>query len=183
MWPMAYAMVSTVSPKANATPRKPMPVLGNVALSTAAPHPPKTSQAVPRSSAASRRVRARDIRPSVYATNRVEGGEATAHNILNALSVPRVLLRSRAQRELARAHHHLTAQDFHVGGGHRATLAHGPGANAGIAHARAQKVVLAVHEPRGVVERERALRRQARRAEEDPTLDLPRAILEVRARW
>src|SRR5271163_1670416 len=54
MWPMAKAMVRTVSPKAKATPRYPMPTLGTPAASTAAPHPPKTSQKVPKNSAAAR---------------------------------------------------------------------------------------------------------------------------------
>src|ERR1017187_4785213 len=48
---MAYAMVSTVNPNAKATPTKPMPRLGNAAVSTALPHPPKTSQNVPINSA------------------------------------------------------------------------------------------------------------------------------------
>src|SRR5580693_3102171 len=47
-------MVKTVSPKAQATPRKPMPVLGKPAASTAAPQPPKTSQNVPINSAIER---------------------------------------------------------------------------------------------------------------------------------
>src|SRR5580704_17688267 len=47
-------MVKTVSPKAQATPRKPMPVLGKPAASTAAPQPPKTSQNVPTNSAIAR---------------------------------------------------------------------------------------------------------------------------------
>src|SRR5208283_1015188 len=45
-------MVKTVRPKARATPRKPIPVFGNVAASTALPQPPKTSQNVPKNSAA-----------------------------------------------------------------------------------------------------------------------------------
>src|SRR5271168_129618 len=44
-------MVRTVRPKARATPRKPMPRAGNAAARTAAPHPPKTSQNVPKNSA------------------------------------------------------------------------------------------------------------------------------------
>src|SRR6185436_14872784 len=48
-------MVSTVSPKASATPWKPMPRDGNAAASTALPQPPSTSQNVPRNSAAMRR--------------------------------------------------------------------------------------------------------------------------------
>src|SRR5437867_1580825 len=51
-WPMAYAMVSTVRPKASATPCRPIPTLGKAAARTALPHPPSTSQAVPRNSAA-----------------------------------------------------------------------------------------------------------------------------------
>src|SRR5579863_6293407 len=54
MWPMAKAMVSTVSPKASATPANPMPTAGKPAASTAAPHPPNTSQNVPKNSAAAR---------------------------------------------------------------------------------------------------------------------------------
>src|SRR5271154_4315222 len=46
-------MVSTVSPKAKATPTKPMPSCGNAAARTALPHPPNTSQKVPRNSAVS----------------------------------------------------------------------------------------------------------------------------------
>src|SRR5262245_36981451 len=49
---MAYAMVSTVSPNANATPRNPIPRVGNPAASTALPHPPSTSHNVPTNSAA-----------------------------------------------------------------------------------------------------------------------------------
>ena len=51
---MAYAMVSTVSPKASATPSRPMPTCGNAAESTALPQPPKTSQKVPKNSAETR---------------------------------------------------------------------------------------------------------------------------------
>src|SRR4051794_1273401 len=47
-------MVRTVSPKANATPRKPMPSSGNAAESTAEPQPPKVSQKVPQNSATDR---------------------------------------------------------------------------------------------------------------------------------
>src|ERR1700743_2769959 len=54
MWPMAKAMVRTVRPKANATPRKPMPSWGKPAASTADPQPPKTSQKVPKNSAKAR---------------------------------------------------------------------------------------------------------------------------------
>src|SRR5271169_2775059 len=54
MCPMANAMVSTVSPKARATPTNPMPTVGKPAASTAAPHPPNTSQNVPKNSAAAR---------------------------------------------------------------------------------------------------------------------------------
>src|ERR1700684_1598254 len=46
-------MVSTVSPNANATPINPMPSSGKPAASTALPQPPKTSQKVPKNSAAS----------------------------------------------------------------------------------------------------------------------------------
>src|ERR1700682_2902613 len=51
MCPMAKAMVRTVRPKARATPANPMPRPGKPAASTAAPHPPKTSQKVPKNSA------------------------------------------------------------------------------------------------------------------------------------
>ncbi len=57
MCPTAYAMVSTVRPKAIATPRKPTPSpvsvspLTNIAANTAVPQPPNTSQKVPRNSA------------------------------------------------------------------------------------------------------------------------------------
>src|ERR1700733_294593 len=54
MCPMAYAMVSTVRPKANETPSRPIPTLGKPAARTALPQPPKTSQNVPKSSAAAR---------------------------------------------------------------------------------------------------------------------------------
>src|SRR5690348_9783449 len=46
-------MVSTVKPKASATPTKPMPRLGKAAASTALPQPPSTSQNVPMNSAPS----------------------------------------------------------------------------------------------------------------------------------
>ena len=51
---MANAMVKTVSPKASATPRNPIPSAGNAAASTALPQPPKTSQNVPKNSANNR---------------------------------------------------------------------------------------------------------------------------------
>src|SRR5262249_23927467 len=51
--PKAYAPVSTVSPNASETPRRPIPTPGKDAASTALPHPPSTSQNVPRNSAAS----------------------------------------------------------------------------------------------------------------------------------
>src|SRR5262249_4793611 len=54
MWPMAYAIVSTVRPNARDTPSRPMPTFGNAAASTALPQPPKTSQKVPSASAARR---------------------------------------------------------------------------------------------------------------------------------
>src|SRR3954451_16913209 len=50
-------MVTTVRPKARATPRNPMPTFGTPEARTAAPHPPKTSTNVPRNSAATRCVR------------------------------------------------------------------------------------------------------------------------------
>jgi hypothetical protein len=48
---MAKAMVNTVKPKASETPCNPMPTPGNAAAKTALPHPPKTSQKVPKNSA------------------------------------------------------------------------------------------------------------------------------------
>src|SRR5580765_3885405 len=54
MWPIPYAMVSTVRPKANATPRNPIPRLGKAAASTALPQPPRTNQKVPMNSARAR---------------------------------------------------------------------------------------------------------------------------------
>src|SRR5271167_2739840 len=45
-------MVSTVNPKAKATPAKPIPRPGKAAASTAAPQPPNVNQNVPRNSAA-----------------------------------------------------------------------------------------------------------------------------------
>ena len=53
--PIVNAIVSSVSPNANATPRNPIPVFGKPAASTALPHPPNTSQNVPINSAANRR--------------------------------------------------------------------------------------------------------------------------------
>jgi hypothetical protein len=58
MWPSAYAPVTTVSPNAMETPTKPIPrfVSGRkFEAITAAPHPPNTSQNVPRKGAPSRR--------------------------------------------------------------------------------------------------------------------------------
>src|SRR5208282_2274315 len=51
MCPIANAMVSTVRPKAKATPSNPMPTLGKAAARTALPHPPSTNQNVPKNSA------------------------------------------------------------------------------------------------------------------------------------
>ena len=51
MCPIAKAIVSTVSPKANETPSNPMPTSGKAAANTALPHPPRTSQKVPKNSA------------------------------------------------------------------------------------------------------------------------------------
>jgi hypothetical protein len=48
---MAYAIVTTVNPKANATPSRPIPTLGNAAARTALPQPPRTNQNVPKNSA------------------------------------------------------------------------------------------------------------------------------------
>ena len=47
---MAKAIVRSVSPKARATPTNPMPSCGKPAAKTALPHPPSTSQKVPKSS-------------------------------------------------------------------------------------------------------------------------------------
>src|SRR5690242_18611953 len=55
MCPTAYAIVSTVRPKAKATPVKPMPSCGKAAASTALPHPPNVNQNVPKNSAPIRR--------------------------------------------------------------------------------------------------------------------------------
>src|SRR5580704_6582884 len=55
--PMANAIVSTVRPKARATPTNPMPSVGKPAANTAAPHPPNTSQKVPKNSAKARFLR------------------------------------------------------------------------------------------------------------------------------
>src|SRR5258708_18776601 len=46
-------MVTTVSPKASETPRRPIPTWGNAAGRTALPHPPRTNQNVPMNSAPS----------------------------------------------------------------------------------------------------------------------------------
>ena len=51
MWPTAYAIVSTVNPKAKLTPKKPMPSDGKPAASTALPQPANVSQNVPKNSA------------------------------------------------------------------------------------------------------------------------------------
>src|SRR3954447_24449620 len=48
---MAKAIVSTGRPKANETPRSPIPTSGKAAASTAEPQPPKVSQNVPIASA------------------------------------------------------------------------------------------------------------------------------------
>src|SRR5579863_10310331 len=57
---MAKAMVTTVSPKARATPSRPIPTWGKAAASTALPQPPSTSQKVPMNSAASFLVKGMD---------------------------------------------------------------------------------------------------------------------------
>ena len=54
IWPMAYAIVRTVRPKAKDTPIKPIPTPRKAAARTALPHPPKTSQNVPMNSAVQR---------------------------------------------------------------------------------------------------------------------------------
>src|SRR6185295_507489 len=51
--PRAYAIVNTVRPNARETPVRPIPTSGKVAASTALPHPPNTSQSVPKNSAIS----------------------------------------------------------------------------------------------------------------------------------
>src|SRR5262245_57106972 len=76
MWPNAYAPVSTVKPNATLTPSRPIPRLlsgRKLAASTAEPHPPRTSQNVPRNSAASFRESMRDLlvfRPCTSAPRR-----------------------------------------------------------------------------------------------------------------
>src|SRR5712692_6555855 len=52
--PIAKAIVKTVRPKASETPSNPIPTFGKAAASTALPHPPRTSQNVPRNSAVHR---------------------------------------------------------------------------------------------------------------------------------
>src|SRR6187402_2503772 len=52
MWPIEKAIVSTVRPNANETPSRPIPTSGKAAAKTALPHPPRTSQNVPKVSAA-----------------------------------------------------------------------------------------------------------------------------------
>src|ERR1700744_4998301 len=63
MCPMANAIVSTVRPKASATPANPIPKPGKAAASTALPQPPKTSQNVPKNSAIARLVSDIDLPP------------------------------------------------------------------------------------------------------------------------
>ena len=53
MWPTAYAITTTVSPKARATPSQPTPTSELVVARTAVPQPPKTRTKVPRNSAVS----------------------------------------------------------------------------------------------------------------------------------
>src|SRR5690349_5345175 len=53
--PTAYAITSTLRPKANATPSRPMPTVGKAAARTAAPQPVNTRAKVPTNSAPSRR--------------------------------------------------------------------------------------------------------------------------------
>jgi len=55
IWPTAYAMVSTVKPKARDTPRNPIPRVGNPAARTALPQPANVNQKVPKNSAPRRR--------------------------------------------------------------------------------------------------------------------------------
>src|SRR5262249_13867379 len=50
--PIAQAIAPPLKPNASATPRTPTPNCGNPADNTAAPHPPNTSQNVPKNSAA-----------------------------------------------------------------------------------------------------------------------------------
>src|SRR5436305_11347224 len=52
MWPIAYAIVTTLRPKARDTPTRPIPTCGKPAAITALPHPAKVSQNVPINSAA-----------------------------------------------------------------------------------------------------------------------------------
>src|SRR5262245_28665620 len=65
-------MVSTVRPKANETPRRPIPTLGKAAASTALPQPPKTSQNVPRNSAAALLVSDIGVSPFEQPSNKVK---------------------------------------------------------------------------------------------------------------
>src|SRR5215211_5833324 len=51
MWPIEYAIVSTVRQKASETPSKPIPTCGNPAAMTAEPQPANVSQNVPIASA------------------------------------------------------------------------------------------------------------------------------------
>ena len=54
IWPKAYTIVTTVSPKAKAIPKTPMPSPGMPALRSALPQPANTNQNVPSASAANR---------------------------------------------------------------------------------------------------------------------------------
>ena len=52
IWPMAYTIVTTATPKAKAMPTTPMPSPGRPALRSALPQPANTNQNVPSASAA-----------------------------------------------------------------------------------------------------------------------------------
>src|SRR4029077_9383399 len=80
--PIAKAIVSTVSPKASATPSSPIPTCGNAADSTALPQPPNTSQKAPRNSAAARLVSDIEIPLSL---SFCDGREQLAHRKGRAL--------------------------------------------------------------------------------------------------
>src|SRR5947209_16355932 len=77
--PNAYAPVSTVSPNASATPAKPIPSFGYPAARTALPHPPSTSQNVPKTRRRDGvRARARSYRHSSTWRDRCRGSAAAS---------------------------------------------------------------------------------------------------------
>src|SRR4051812_38174558 len=104
-------MVRTVSPKASATPSRPMPTCGKPAASTALPHPPNTSQNVPKASAAS-------LLPILQASERPEGIIAPQSVYRDEPAVP---FRSLFAPTLSSAHNRGL-----VGFATRGGLCHGP---------------------------------------------------------